>query len=101
MIRSSYRSIPARSVALHKALGLWNRHVGGESTTYWTQRVRLPDVRLARLQFDAIARKKLICYRYAGFWYLVNKELSVRDKIQIIKTNLGSKAWANIFCQES
>ena len=100
MTGSSYRSTPARSVASHKALGLWNRHAGGESTTRWTQRVRLPGVRSARLQFDAIAREKLTCCRHAGLWYLVNKELSVRDKVQIVETDQGSKAWANMLCQK-
>ena len=101
MTRSSYRSTSARSIAFHKALGLWNRHAGGESITCWTQQVRLPGVRLAWLQFDVIASKKLICCRYAGLWYLVNEGLSIRDKVQIVETDLGSKAWVNIFCQES
>ena len=65
------------------------------------QQVRLLDVRLAQLQFDAIAGEKMTYYRHAGLWYLVNKGLSVRDKIQIIETDLKSKAWANIFYQES
>ena len=101
MTGSSYRSTPARSVASHEALGLWNRHAGGESTTRWTQRVRLPGVRSARLQFDAIAREKLTRCRHAGLWYLVNKGLSVRDKVQIVETDLGSKAWANMFRRKS
>ena len=101
MTGSSYRSTPAWSVASHEALGLWNRHAGGESTTRWTQRVRLPGVRSARLQFDAIAREKLTRCRHAGFWYLVNKGLSVRNKVQIVETDLRFKAWANIFRQES
>ena len=29
----TYRSTPARSVALYKALNLWNHHIGSESTT--------------------------------------------------------------------
>ena len=101
MTGSSYRSTPAWSVASHEALGLWNRHAGGESTTRWTQRVRLPGVRSAQLQFDAIAREKLTRCRHTGLWYLVNEGLSVWDKVQIIETDLGSKAWANMFCQES
>ena len=101
MTGSSYRSTPARSVASHKALGLWNRHAGGESTTCWMQQVRLPGVRSAQLQFDAIAREKLTRCRHAGLWYLVNEGLSVRDKVQIVETDLGSKAWANMFRQES
>ena len=101
MTGSSYRSNSARSVALHKAFGLWNCHAGGENTTHWTQQVRLPAVRLAQLQFDAIAREKLTYYYHAGLWYLVNEELSIWDKVQIVETDLGSKAWTNIFCQES
>ena len=101
MTGSSYRSTPARSVASHKALGLWNHHAGGENTTRWTQRVRLPGVRLARLQFDAIAREKLTRCRHAGLWYLVNEGLSVQDKVQIVETDLGSKVWANMFRRES
>ena len=97
MTGSSYRSTPAWSVASHKALGLWNRHAGGENTTCWTQQVRLLGVRLARLQFDAIAREKLTRCRHTGLWYLVNEGLSVRDKVQIVETDLGSKAWANMF----
>ena len=92
MTGSSYRSTPARSVASHEALGLWNCHAGGENTTRWMQQVRLLGVRSAQLQFDAIAKEKLTCYRHAGLWYLVNKGLSVRDKVQIVETNLGSKA---------
>ena len=101
MTGSSYKSIPARSIASHEALSLWNRHAGGENTTRWTQQVRLLSVRLAQLQFNAIAREKLTCCRHAGLWYLVNEGLSVRDKVQIVETDLGSKAWANMFCQES
>ena len=92
MTESSYRSTPARSVASHEALGFWNRHAGGESTTRWTQQVRLPGVKSARLQFNAIAREKLTRCRHAGLWYLVNEGLSVRDKVQIVETDLGSKA---------
>ena len=73
MTRSSYRSSPARSVASHKALGLWNSHAGGESTTCWTQQVWLSGIRSAQLQFNAIAREKLTCCHHAGFWYLVNE----------------------------
>ena len=100
MTGSSYRSTLARSVASHKALGLWNRHAGGESTTCWMQQIRLLGVRSAQLQFDVIAREKLTCCRHAGLWYLVNEGLSVRDKVQIVETDLGSKAWANMFCRE-
>ena len=46
MAGSSYKSTPAKSVALHKALSLWNRYAGGENITRWMQRVRLPGVRL-------------------------------------------------------
>ena len=98
MTESSYRLTSARSVALHEALGLWNRQAGGESTTRWTQRVQLPSIRLTRLQFNAIVREKLTFCRHASLWYLVNKRLSVRNKVQIIETDLGSKAWANMFC---
>ena len=97
----SYRSTPAKLVASHKALGFWNRHAGDESTTCWTQQVWLPGVRSAQLQFDAIAREKLTCCRHVGLWYLVSKGLSIRDKVQIVETDLGSKAWANMFRQES
>ena len=96
-----YRLISAKSIASHKALSLWNRHTSGENTACWTYQVRLPGVKSARLQFDAIAREKLTCYRHTGLWYLVNEGLSIRDKVQIVKTDLGSKAWANIFCRES
>ena len=65
------------------------------------QQVWFPGIRLAQLQFDAIAKEKLTYCRYAGLWYLVNKGLSVWDKVQIIETDLGSKAWANMFCQKS
>ena len=92
MIGSSYKLTPARLVALHKTLGFWNHHAGGESTTYWTQQVRFPSVRSARLQFNAIAKEKLTHCRHASLWYLVNKGLSVRNKIQIVETDLGSKA---------
>ena len=97
----SYRSTPAKSVALHKTLGLWNRHASGENMTCWMQQVQFPGVRLAQLQFDAIVREKLTCYRHANLWYLVNKGLSIQDKIQIVETDLGSKAWANMFCRKS
>ena len=97
----SYKSTPARSIASHKALGLWNCHAGSENTTCWTQQIRLPGIRLAQLQYDAIARKKLTHCHYAGLWYLVNKGLRIRDKVKIIETDLGSKAWANIFCRKS
>ena len=101
MTELSYRSIPARLVALHKALSLWNRHAGRESMTCWMQQVQLPDVRSTQLQFNAIARGKLTCCHHASLWYLVNKGLSVWNKVQIIETDLGSKAWANMFRQES
>ena len=99
MTESSYKSTPARSVASHKALDLWNRHAGGENTTRWTQQIRLPGVRSAQLQFNAIAREKLICCRHTGLWYLVNEKLSIQDKVQIIETNLGSKAWQIYFVE--
>ena len=101
MIGSSYKSTPVRSVASHKALGFWNRHAGGENTTCWTQQVRLPGARSAQLQFNAIARKKLTYCRHAGLQYLVNEGFSVRDKVQIVETDLESKAWVNMFCRES
>ena len=92
---------PSQVSSFTRSLRPWNRHAGGESTTRWTQQVRLPGVRSARLQFDAIAREKLTRCRHAGLWYLVNEGLSVRDKVQIVETNLGSKAWTNMFCRES
>ena len=101
MTGSLYRSTLAKSVASHKALGLWNCHVGGESTICWTQQVRLPGVRSAQLQFNVIAREKLTCCRHAGLWYLVHEGLNVRDKVQIVEIDLRSKAWANMFCQKS
>ena len=69
--------------------------------TCWTQQVRLPGVRSARLQFDAIVREKLTRCCHVGLGYLVNEGLSIRDKVQIVETDLGFKAWANMFCQES
>ena len=32
MIRLSYKLTPVKLVASHKALGFWNRHIGGENT---------------------------------------------------------------------
>ena len=54
------------------------------------QQVRLPGVKLARLEFDAIAKKKLTYCYYAGFWYPVNKEFNIRDKVQIVEIDLRS-----------
>ena len=92
MTGSSDRSIPARSVASLKVLGLWNRYAGDENTTCWTQQVRLPDIRSAQLQFNAIGGEKFTRCRHMGLGYLVNKRLSVRDKVQIVKTGLRCKA---------
>ena len=101
MTESSYRLTSTRSVALHKALEFWNRYADDENTTCWTQQIRLPGVRLARLQFNAIAREKLTHCSHTGLWYIVNEGLNIWNKVQIVETDLGSKVWANMFRQKS
>ena len=60
--------------------------------THWIQQIWLFGIKLAQLQFNAIGKEKLICCHHAGLWYLMNERLSVWDKVQIVETDLGSKA---------
>ena len=73
----------------------------------WVVRVRLVECsKYGFLVFDylscsnAIARKKLTSnITMRAFWHQVNKGLSKRE-IYIVRTNLGSEVWANMFRQK-
>ena len=66
----------------------------------YIQQIRLLNIRSTQLEFNTIARKKLIYSHYTGLYYLINKELSIQNKIQIVEIDLESKIWTNIFYQK-